>query len=264
MRPLGPLHPIDLSQPPAVRYATAWSRPHAGTVRYRLQQLWAIHLYDYDATLEIAGQALAIAPGTVSLTPAGMPVRYHWPEPSRHMCVHFALAGAPDGTCRAPLLQALDDAYEPRRAQLRAVTAAWPHRPALARARLWDLLWSLVRIEDEDEDEGAAHERSDPVQRALHYLDAHLNEPVRLADVAAHVGLSHNQLIRRFRAARGTTPGAYLRDRRAERARYLLRETTLPIQSIAVEVGMPDLQHFNKWARRALGAAPTTVRASDA
>lgn len=45
---------------------------------------------------------------------------------------------------------------------------------------------------------------------------------------------------------------------------YLLRESTLPIATIATIaalVGIPDLQAFNKACRRELGASPRAIRA---
>ena len=44
------------------------------------------------------------------------------------------------------------------------------------------------------------------------------------------------------------------------RAQHLLSQSTLPIKAIAEEVGIPDLQHFNKVVRRKLGGAPRRLR----
>ncbi|GAB3891053.1 hypothetical protein GCM10029964_063590 [Kibdelosporangium lantanae] len=63
-----------------------------------------------------------------------------------------------------------------------------------------------------------------------------------------------------FRAETGRTVVAYLRHRRLERARHLLRESTMSIQAVATAVGIADLQAFNKACRRELGASPRAVR----
>jgi transcriptional regulator GlxA family with amidase domain len=64
-----------------------------------------------------------------------------------------------------------------------------------------------------------------------------------------------------FRAETGYTVVGYIRRRRMERARHLLRESTLSIPAIAASVGVADLQAFNKACRRELGDSPRAVRA---
>lgn len=82
-----------------------------------------------------------------------------------------------------------------------------------------------------------------------------------MPEVAEAVGVSHNHLIRLFRAETGGTVVAYIRRRRMEQARHLLRESTLSIPAVAASVGIGDLQAFNKACRRELGASPRTIRA---
>jgi transcriptional regulator GlxA family with amidase domain len=53
----------------------------------------------------------------------------------------------------------------------------------------------------------------------------------------------------------------YIRRLRTERARHLLVNSTLPVKAVAVQVGLPDLQQFNKVIRRELGRSPREVRA---
>jgi AraC-like DNA-binding protein len=52
----------------------------------------------------------------------------------------------------------------------------------------------------------------------------------------------------------------YVRRRRVERARHLLLHSGLSIKQVACEVGLPDLQLFNKTIRRAYGVAPRSLR----
>jgi transcriptional regulator GlxA family with amidase domain len=80
--------------------------------------------------------------------------------------------------------------------------------------------------------------------------------------LAHEVGISHNHLTRLFRAATDQTVVEAIARRRMERARHLLQFSNMPVKEIAVQVGMPDLQHFNKAVRRHLGGAPTKVRST--
>ena len=92
------------------------------------------------------------------------------------------------------------------------------------------------------------------------HIESHLAGTFEVPRIAAAVGISHNHLTRLFRATTGDTVVAYIRHRRMQRARHLLRESTLPIPTVAAAVGIPDLQAFNKTCRRELGAAPRALR----
>jgi transcriptional regulator GlxA family with amidase domain len=67
-------------------------------------------------------------------------------------------------------------------------------------------------------------------------------------------------LVRLFRRHLETTPVAYIRKRRAEHAKHLLIHTTLPMKSIARQIGLTDLQQFNKLLRKTLGRSPRAIR----
>lgn len=97
------------------------------------------------------------------------------------------------------------------------------------------------------------------VRRARDYLDAHLDAPVELADLAGAVGLSRFHLLRVFRAAVGTTPHGYLTDRRVRRAKELLGGP-LPLAEIAAACGFCDQAHLNRVFKGRVGVAPGQYR----
>jgi AraC family transcriptional activator FtrA len=68
-------------------------------------------------------------------------------------------------------------------------------------------------------------------------MRARLAEPWSLAALAAEAGMSERTFLRRFRAATGLTPGAWLVEARLARARDLLEETTLPVEAVAAACG---------------------------
>jgi len=247
---------IDLTLPPTITHARLTCPPFKGTMSFHLPRRWAMHLYDYEATLWINGQPLAIRPGCVSLTPPGARVRYHWPRPSSHACAHFAVGWQPQPSSRVPLMQDLGEGFDAFRDRFALVPEVLPQTPWRAAARLCDLLGELAQPEPAHATPGD----DQAVSQARAVIERQLREAPRIAELAQRVGLSHNQLIRRFRAELGMTPGAYLRQRRAEQARYLLTETTMPIQAVAAEVGVADLQQFNKLIRRVFGRSPTALR----
>lgn len=80
-----------------------------------------------------------------------------------------------------------------------------------------------------------------------------------LADIG-HVSAS--QLFRQFRHHTGTTPLAWVRHERIDRARQLLTGTDMPVSAVALHCGYPDPFHFSREFRRLTGAAPSGFRAN--
>lgn len=97
------------------------------------------------------------------------------------------------------------------------------------------------------------------VRRARDYLDAHLDAPVELADLAGAVGLSRFHLLRVFRATVGTTPHNYLTDRRVARAKLLL-DGSLPLAEVAAACGFADQPHLNRVFKARVGVSPGQYR----
>ena len=90
----------------------------------------------------------------------------------------------------------------------------------------------------------------------MEIIESRLHEPLYGEELAREVDLSQHHLIRIFRKAVGTTPQHYIRQRRMHRAGHLLTHTTLPIKTIAHDVGIPDLHLFNKIVRQFFGKSP--------
>jgi transcriptional regulator GlxA family with amidase domain len=123
-------------------------------------------------------------------------------------------------------------------------------------AEVWAALWYVAGLSSPAE----ADRPHAAVASAISYIESHLADPLTVPDVARAAGISHNHLTRLFRAETGDTVVAHIRRRRLERARHLLRESTLSIPAIAASVGIGDLQAFNKACRSGLGASPRGIR----
>ncbi len=233
---------------------------------FRLPDMWQLHLYSYRADLTIDGVRHAIGPGYVSLVPPGVVVEYHYRGRSEHLYAHVRLPrvgearrGRPSTGIRVPTVQD-GGAETPQLTDLlQQAIAAWPRTPARAVAEVWSTLWRVVQLGARDE-AGRPHAA---VATAIAYVESNLAGPLAVPDIARIAGVSHNHLTRLFRAETGGTVVAHIRRRRLERARHLLRESTLSIPTVAASVGIGDLQAFNKACRRELGASPRAVRAGD-
>jgi AraC family transcriptional regulator len=217
---------------------------------FLLPDLWQIHLHDYEGEIELGGTVHPVKPGYVSLIPAGAEVRFRYKgrAPNLHIHARLPVRGAAH---EVPVMQDAGAAVPMLAEMLRQAVIA--ESPARANAEAWALLWRFTQLGPGPGSEGH-HER------ALAYIEEHLPAAITVPEIAAAVGLSHNHLTRIFRAATGTTVVAHIRRRRLERARHLLRESTLSIPAVAAAVGIADLQAFNKACRRELGASPRAVR----
>lgn len=82
-----------------------------------------------------------------------------------------------------------------------------------------------------------AADQSAPLGEVAEWAVAHLDQPIRLRDLAARAHLSERQLIRRFLSAYGRTPGDWLARERLRYAQELLERTDLTIDVIAGRSG---------------------------
>ncbi|MEO0586767.1 MAG: AraC family transcriptional regulator [Planctomycetota bacterium] len=224
--------------------------------RYRLPELWCLHLYRYRATVEAHGQRHAIAPGSVSLVPPDTALVYRFRGRSEHVYVHFRIDAASTGdtpAARVPIVQSPPE-FARIDAVLREALGWWPAARMRVQVRLWDVLWLLA---DRPEDAPV-----DAVGRITAAIEQRLGDRLVVADLLADLDLpySHNHLLRLFRERTGQTIVGYIRQRRCERAAGLLLHTSLPIKAIAAEVGVPDPHAFNKMMRSQLGDAPRKLR----
>jgi AraC family transcriptional regulator of arabinose operon len=101
---------------------------------------------------------------------------------------------------------------------------------------------------------------SEPIRKAVDRLHSRLAEPLDLADLARHTGLSASRLAHRFADELGVPPRRYQEQRRLERARQLLIGTAEPIRSIALSVGFPNEQYFATRFRLLTGVTPSAYR----
>ncbi|MEV6027890.1 helix-turn-helix domain-containing protein [Streptomyces sp. NPDC052036] len=88
----------------------------------------------------------------------------------------------------------------------------------------------------------------------------HLDEPLALADLARHAGMSLRTFARRFQEEVGMSPGRWLIQQRVARARHLLESTDLSVDQIAGEVGFATGASLRQHLHAAIGVSPQAYR----
>lgn len=98
------------------------------------------------------------------------------------------------------------------------------------------------------------------VDTALAYLTEHLDDQVRLPEVAALVGMTPSAFSRFFSRTVGRGFGQMVRRLRVIRACSLLAETSMPIAQVCYAVGYGNLSNFNRQFRTETGTTPRVYR----
>jgi AraC family transcriptional regulator, transcriptional activator FtrA len=102
----------------------------------------------------------------------------------------------------------------------------------------------------------------DPVALAIEWALGHLPERIGVDDLARQAHLSPRQFTRRFRAATGASPGAWLLRRRLDAALPLLESSSEPVEQVGARVGFPTPAAFRRHFTRAYGVPPSAWRRS--
>ncbi|BCY05751.1 GlxA family transcriptional regulator [Actinoplanes sp. L3-i22] len=87
-----------------------------------------------------------------------------------------------------------------------------------------------------------------------------LDQPLTLADLAAHATMTKRTFSRRFVAEVGVTPLQWLISRRVDRARTLLESSDLPVERIATEAGFGSATLLRQHMHTVLGVTPQHYR----
>ncbi|MYW93785.1 helix-turn-helix domain-containing protein [Amycolatopsis rubida] len=208
-------------------------------------------------------------PGTMELLLPGQPVvrGYRASGPMRTIQVHI-----PSGTVARvvaelggppPDFEAVADRVskgDPVAEHLvRALPAASSANEVYAESAATFLATHLLARGDRLRPPGREHPA---VRAATAVMQDRLAEPLTLAEIAEEAHLSVYHLIRVFRAATGETPHRYLTRLRIERARRLLRDSTLTIAQIAERSGFGSPGSLSTAFLGQIGVRPSEYRNS--
>jgi AraC-like DNA-binding protein len=249
---------------PRLRLAGEFPLADRGFETRYLGPAHALHVHGYAGRMRLAGEAVELRPGDLTLSPAGQPSAYDLAEPGRHWCVHFYPASPDAEVMDLPLHLHLGSASGYAAEKLSAISRlhnrglADPLARAASAVALQDLLiWCAGRGRGDADPAADAAQLAD---RVAAIIEVRFAEPLNADRIAREVGAPQHAVARAFRQRFGMTVPRYALQRRMAHARYLLESTDLPIAAVGERVGVSDPHYFNKLVRRFLGANPTDVR----
>jgi AraC family transcriptional regulator len=98
------------------------------------------------------------------------------------------------------------------------------------------------------------------LEQVREYILSHLDQDVRLADLATVAGLSEFHFARLFKQATGLSPHQFHLQYRVEQAKRLLSDPEAEIADVAQQVGFANQAHLNRQFKRWVGVTPHQFR----
>lgn len=118
--------------------------------------------------------------------------------------------------------------------------------------RKWQVAFADVMLRRDHQDES--------IQRAQDWVHEHFRRPIGVDALAARIGMSPRNFVRRFKEATGHTPLGYIHVLRMTMAKRLLENGQTSIQEVSQAVGYEDVIFFRDLFKRHTGVCPTEYR----
>lgn len=103
-----------------------------------------------------------------------------------------------------------------------------------------------------------------PIGELVHVVEQHVYSDIRVEQLAALCGMSVSSFQRKFKAQFGGTPKHYFTARRMDKAKELLRLTSMHVSEVAFDLGFNDPLYFTRLFKKHVGTSPTAYRESGA
>ncbi len=100
----------------------------------------------------------------------------------------------------------------------------------------------------------------DKIRQAEEYLQQYFDTDVSIEVLADRIGMGPRNFIRRFKAATGRLPGAYVQMLRVSAAKEMLEEGVNSIQTVCAKSGYEDAAFFRRLFKRHTGMTPAEYR----
>lgn len=247
----------------AERYS--WDGMARGTQPFLVLQ----HTTHGEGRLDWGAARLRLRPGQTMLVSVPHAHRYWLPSGGHWEYFWIILTGREALRLGHEILTAKGPVLDPSPAQTDRLAAAahallFPQSPGAASAAAWSALATLHDAAFGTPAAAPADTPDPALARVLAHVEHHLAEALTVDRLAAVAGMSRGHFVRRFTAAMGRPPSAYVRDRRLDRVDRLLLATELKVTEIATVTGFSDAAYLAKCFRDARAMSPLEWRATRA
>ena len=228
-----------------------------------------LHIQDGKTSTGLYGK------GDVCVTPAGMSLFAKWDEPDHILQIrikedYIQRVAAELFPTKANRLEVLPNAGT-RDAKIDAIATlilAELQAPETSSALYVDSLTNVIavnllqnyagdRIQTKVYSGGLPHHQ---LRQVLDYIDHHLDQVIKLTELADLLNMSQFHFCRLFKQSVGLSPYQYLLQQRVERAKEALLNSDRLIADIALDRGFNSHSHLSKQFRQLTGLTPNKFR----
>ncbi|NQZ51679.1 MAG: GlxA family transcriptional regulator, partial [Moritella sp.] len=107
---------------------------------------------------------------------------------------------------------------------------------------------------------GLLQGQSPSISAAIKLMQAHIDEPVAISQIAAELSLSRRTLEKQFRAQLGISPLQYYKSMRLQIAKKLVLDSHNSMQEIALRTGFSSLAVFSREFKLTFNHSPSQFR----
>jgi AraC-like DNA-binding protein len=214
---------------------------------------WTLFFLEHSGGFAINNRISPYEDGYVALVAPGTKAGFiRVGEGTPHYAATFSLSARME-VVALPSLVDLGELKEVRRAEFASANRWLERSIGRALSCVYNLLWSIAQPVE-------ILRSSDLMYDFERLVTNRLAEKLSVASLARELEISPSQLLRSVRAEYDMTPQQFLKEKRSEVAKTLIITTNLPLKTIAAQVGMSDLQYFNKAVRSTTGLSPRALR----
>lgn len=213
--------------------------------------------------------------GDISITPAGIPASYHAEGDDHYlhvlMPIQFLQSVAQEAAVDPDRLELVTEfrVRDPQLEQILMLLKAELYKGGGGIGQLYAeslanvLAAHLLREYSSTQPRVALYEGGLGDRKLLQvseYIHAHLDQEIKLVDLANVVSVSQFHFSRLFKQSMGISPHQYLLQQRVERAKQLLKTSKLAIAEVALQCGFNSQSHLGKAFREVTGMTPNEYR----
>ena len=215
--------------------------------------------------------------GDLSIVPVQVPIFARWEEDDSYLQIRLAAEFIQNLARESLAVKAdsleLRSEYRTRDPQIEAIAMlllAELNQPATGSKLYVESLTNLLAVHllrqytatnlQLPSYEGGLPERQ--LLQVLDYINDHLEQEIRLANLAQLLDMSQFHFSHLFKQSIGVAPYQYLLQQRVERAKQLLKQTDQSIMNIALLCGFNSHSHLSKQFRQLTGMTPKNYRSN--